>query len=322
MAHDHSHDHEEHDHSDHDHGHGHYHHHAVPKDFSRAFLVGIILNVSFVGIEAVYGFFSNSLSLLADAGHNLGDVLGLALAWGAAHLSKKQATDRFSYGLKSTSIMAALINAAVLLLAVGAIMMESIQRFMHPNPIHGMTVVTVAAIGICVNGFTALLFSTGHHDLNVRGAFMHMLSDALISLGVVISAFIYLKTGWVWLDPVVSILVSAIIFWGTFGLLKESINLALHAVPENISLKDVRDFLMKQAGVKDVHDLHVWAMSTTEVAMTCHLSTENTELFYTTDRLQHISDKIEHEFGIVHSTIQVDHESAVGHCVKDTKPHS
>jgi cobalt-zinc-cadmium efflux system protein len=325
MAHDHPHDHSDEDHSGHDHEHGHnhdhdhgHHHHAVPTDFSRAFLIGIILNLSFVVIEAVYGYLANSLSLLADAGHNLGDVLGLALAWGAATLSKKQATDRYSYGLKSTSIMAALINATVLFLAVGAIIMEAIQRLMHPNPIVGATVMIVAAIGIGVNGFTAYLFAKGNHDLNIRGAFLHMIGDALISVGVVIAGFVYLHTGWLWLDPVVSILVSLIIFYGTFGLLKESLNLALHAVPKNIDLSSVRDFLMSQAGVQGVHDLHVWAMSTTEVAMTCHLATQNTELFLTTGRLQQIANEIEKKFGIGHSTIQVDNESDISDCVKDS----
>ena len=275
--------------------------------------------MAFVVVEALYGFFANSLSLLADAGHNLGDVLGLALAWGAAYLSKKQATDRYSYGLKSTSIMAALINAAVLLIAIGAIVMEAVQRFLNPNPVQGMTVIVVAAIGILINGFTAYLFHSGKDaDLNVRGAFLHMLSDMLISLAVVVSGFIYLKTGWLWLDPVMSILVSVVIFVGTFGLLKESMNLALHAVPEKIDLNLVRKFLLDQPGVKDVHDLHVWAMSTTEVALTCHLSTSNTEVLLRQGCLQEISDELEHQFGIVHSTIQVDHESEVGHCVKDT----
>jgi cobalt-zinc-cadmium efflux system protein len=318
MAHDHSHDD---DHSGHDHGHDHshgHHHHPVPKDFSRAFLIGILLNVSFVGVEAVYGFFSDSLSLLADAGHNLGDVLGLALAWGAAYLSKKRATDRYSYGLKSSSIMAALINASILLVAVGAIILEAVQRLLHPHLMVGMTVIIIAAIGILVNGFTAFLFSSGKHsDLNVRGAFLHMLSDALISAGVVIAGFIYLKTGWPWLDPVVSIVVSIVILMGTFGLLKESVNLSLHAVPEHIDLNEVRDFLLKQTGVCEVHDLHVWAMSTTEVAMTCHLATKDPSLFCANGRLQKISDEIDHKFQIVHSTIQVDHEADIEHCVKD-----
>ena len=283
------------------------HHHSESSDFGKAFLIGILLNISFVAVEAGYGFFSNSLSLLADAGHNLGDVLGLALAWGAAHLSKKKATDRYSYGLKSTSIMAALINAAILLLAIGAIILEAIQRLQNPHPIEGMTVVIVAAIGIGVNGFTAYLFSSGENaDLNIRGAFLHMLSDTLISIGVVVSALIYLKTGWIWLDSLVSIMVSIVIFVGTFGLLKESMNLALHGVPDHIDLKMVRDFLLNQKGVIEVSDLHVWAMSTTEVAMTCHLSTKKKELFLEKDRVPKISDDIEKEFGIVHSTIQVD----------------
>jgi cobalt-zinc-cadmium efflux system protein len=312
-----------HDHSSHDHDHeGHaHHHHTVPSDFNRAFLIGIILNVSFVAIEAAYGFFSNSLSLLADAGHNLSDVLGLGLAWGAVYLSKKEVSDRYSYGLKSSSIMAALINALVLSIAIGAIVLGAIQRLVHPNPMDGKIVIVVAAIGILVNGFTAYLFSSSDKsDLNLRGAFLHMLSDALISLGVVIAGVVYLQTGWTWIDPVVSIFVSVVIFFSTIGLLRESANLALHAVPKQIDLKIVRAFLLREAGVKEVHDLHVWAMSTTEIAMTCHLSTHNPELFFTSGRLQKIADDIEHQFGICHSTIQVDHESAVEHCVKDTQP--
>jgi cobalt-zinc-cadmium efflux system protein len=312
-----------HDHSSHDHEHeGHaHHHHAVPGDFNRAFLIGIILNVSFVAIEAAYGFFSNSLSLLADAGHNLSDVLGLGLAWGAVYLSKKEVSDRYSYGLKSSSIMAALINALVLSIAIGAIVLGAIQRLVHPNFIDGKIVIVVAAVGILVNGFTAYLFSSSDKsDLNLRGAFLHMLSDALISLGVVIAGVVYLQTGWTWIDPLVSIFVSIVIFFSTIGLLRESANLALHAVPKQIDLKIVRAFLLREAGVKDVHDLHVWAMSTTEIALTCHLSTHNPELFFTSGRLQKIADDIEHRFGICHSTIQVDHESAVAHCVKDTLP--
>ena len=217
--------------------------------------------------------------------------------------------------------MAALINALVLSVAIGAIVLGAVQRLIHPNYMVGKIVIIVAAVGILVNGFTAYLFSSAEKDdLNVRGAFLHMLSDALISLGVVIAGFIYIKTGWSWIDPVVSILVSVVIFFSTIGLLRESANLALHGVPKKIDLKIVRAFLLRETGVKDVHDLHVWAMSTTEIALTCHLSTHNPEMFFTTGRLQKISDEIEHRFGICHSTIQIDHESSVDHCVKDTLP--
>ena len=312
MAHDHSHF-----HSDHTHSHGHAHPPPAER-LSRAFLIGIALNSAFVLIEAFYGFISNSLSLLADAGHNLGDVLGLGLAWGATYLAKKKVSDRYSYGLKSSSIMAALINAAILMVAIGAIALEAVQRLMHPNLVQASIVMAVAAAGILINGFTAYLFSFGREsDLNVRAAFFHLASDALISVGVVISAFVYLKTGWQWIDPAVSILISILILFGTLSLLKESFNLALHAVPAHIDLKAVRNFLLKESGVVAVHDLHVWAMSTTEVALSCHLSTQDAALFLENSRLQKIATDIEHEFGIIHSTIQVDHESDVQHCVSD-----
>jgi cobalt-zinc-cadmium efflux system protein len=246
-------------------------------------------------------------------------VLGLALAWGAAYLSKRKASDRFSYGLKSSSILAAWLNGAILLIAIGAILLGAIQRLLSPHAIVAPVVMAVAGAGILVNGFTAYLFSSGQKsDLNVRAAFLHMLSDALISAGVVVAAFIYMKTGWEWLDPAVSLVITVVIFFGTLNVVKESTNLALHAVPAHLHLNEVRQYLLSEDGVKEVHDLHVWAMSTTEVALTCHLSTADTDLFYATDRLQKIADEIEHRFGIVHSTIQVDHESAVGRCVIDS----
>jgi cobalt-zinc-cadmium efflux system protein len=318
MPHDHSHSDFDH-HHDHDHHPGHGHSHGLPSgDMGRAFLIGIVLNSAFVVIEAFYGFFTHSLSLLADAGHNLGDVLGLGLAMGAAYLSKKKVSDRYSYGLKSSSIVAALVNSSILMVAIGAIILEAVQRFMSPHAVEAPTVMVVAAIGILINGFTAYLFSSGREgDLNVRAAFVHMVGDALISLGVVISAFLYLKTGWVWIDPLVSIGISVAIFVSTLGVLKEALNLALHGVPSHIDLNTVRAFLLEEAGVTAIHDLHVWAMSTTEVALSCHLTTQNAELFMAQGRLQRLSDEIEGRFGIVHSTIQVDHESDVPHCVSD-----
>ena len=254
-------------HDHHDHAHGH-----APKDFGRAFLFGIILNSSFVAAEAVYGILSNSLALLADAGHNLSDVLGLLLAWGASTLVKRIPSKRFTYGLRSTSILAALINAVLLLVVTGGIAWEAVLRFQHPSAVEGMTVIIVATFGIAINLGTALLFMSGRKgDLNVRGAFTHMAADAAVSLGVVIAGFAIMYTGWLWLDPVVSLMISIVIVIGTWGLLRDSVNLALHAVPEGIDPDKVHAYLSAAEGVSEVHDLHIWAMSTTETALTVHL---------------------------------------------------
>ncbi len=237
-----------------------------------AFAVGTALNAAFVLIEAGFGFAANSMALLADAGHNLSDVVGLLVAWGASALVKRPPTARFTYGLGSSSILAALANAIILLVAVGAIALEATQRFVTPEPVAGKTVMIVAAIGIIINTFTAWLFMAGRKDdLNVRGAFLHMAADAAISLGVVIAGAAMLLTGWQWVDPVVSIAISAVIVWGTWGLLKESVNSALHAVPAGIDPAAVRGHLETLPGVAAIHDLHIWPMSTTETALTCHL---------------------------------------------------
>ena len=237
-----------------------------------AFAVGTALNAAFVLIEAGFGFAANSMALLADAGHNLSDVVGLLVAWGASALVKRPPTARFTYGLGSSSILAALANAIILLVAVGAIALEATQRFVTPEPVAGKTVMIVAAIGIIINTFTAWLFMAGRKDdLNVRGAFLHMAADAAISLGVVIAGAAMLLTGWQWVDPVVSIAISAVIVWGTWGLLKESVNSALQAVPAGIDPAAVRGHLESLPGVVAIHDLHIWPMSTTETALTCHL---------------------------------------------------
>lgn len=269
SAHDfHGHAEHDHDHSGHDHAsHGH-----APKDFGFAFALGTALNAGFVLIEVVYGFLANSMALLADAGHNLSDVAGLLMAWGASTLVKRPPTPRFTYGLRASSILAALANAILLLVAVGAITWEAIQRMSTPEAVAGQTVIIVATIGICINAFTAWLFVSGRKDdLNVRGAFLHMAADAMISLGVVLAGLALLATGWLWLDPLVSLVIAAIIVWGTWGLLRESVNLALHAVPPGIDPLAVRAHLENLPGVDRVHDLHIWPMSTTETALTCHL---------------------------------------------------
>ncbi len=287
--------------------HSHDHHHHEKPNFNRAFFIGIFLNLLFVGIEGFYGYLSDSLALIADAGHNLSDVLSLFLAWGAGYISTKKMGNRFSYGLKSTTIMAAFFNAAFLLVVIGGVLWESVQRILHPSPIQGNTVIVVAMIGIVVNGITAWLFASGRKsDINIRGAFLHMLGDALVSLGVVIAGFIYLKTQWLLTDPLVSIGICIFIVLSTLGLLKESIILSLQAVPSEINIEEVRKFLQEKPQVKKIHDLHIWAMSTTETALTCHLVIENLENFYSECGLQKIMHDLEENFNIQHSTIQLD----------------
>ncbi len=274
MAHDHHHEHGAHDHHAHEnHAHDHHaHDHHAPRDFSRAFAFGIVLNLVFVAVEATYGILADSLSLLADAGHNLGDVLALALAWGASVLARRRPSQRYTYGLRSSSILAALLNATLLLLVTGAIVWEGIQRLMNPVEVAGNTVIWVALAGIVVNTASALLFMRGReHDLNARGAFLHMAADAGVSLGVVVAGIGILFTGWLWLDPLAGLAIAVAIVWSTWGLLRDSVALALAAVPEHIDPSAVRVYLSKLKGVSEVHDLHIWAMSTTETALTVHL---------------------------------------------------
>lgn len=290
------------------HGHDHSHPHA-PRDFSRAFLTGILLNTGFIAAEIIFGLLSGSLALLSDAGHNAGDVLGLALAWGATALAKRRPTERFTYGLQSSSIMAALANAVLLLVATGGIAWEAIERLSAPVSTAGTTVMIVAGIGILINGFTAWLFRRGGaHDLNIRGAYLHMAADAAVSLGVVISGFILLRTGWQWVDPLTSLIVAVLIVVSGWGLLRDSMRMALQAVPPHIDLMDVKTFMLSHAGVADMHDLHIWAMSTTETALSAHISMKEG---YAGDRfLKDITHALEHRFGISHSTIQIE----LGNC--------
>ncbi|HEV7509448.1 MAG TPA: cation diffusion facilitator family transporter [Thermoanaerobaculia bacterium] len=283
---------------------GHSHHHA-PASFGRAFAIGVGLNLSFVVLEATWGVLSHSLSLLADAGHNLGDVLGLLLAWGSIVLARRVPTERRTYGLRRSTTLAALFNAVLLLMGVGAIVWEAVSRFHHPAPVEGRTLVWVAAVGIAVNTATALLFASGRKgDLNIRGAFLHMAADAAVSLGVVLAGFAILATGWLWLDPAVSLLISLVILAGTWGLLRDSFNLALDAVPPGIKKADVQKYLEGLAEVCEVHDLHIWGMSTTETAMTAHLVIPNRQpddCFYR-DAARGMHDL----FGIEHVTLQVE----------------
>jgi cobalt-zinc-cadmium efflux system protein len=286
-------------------GHSHAGHSHVPASFGRAFAIGTALNVAFVVVETVFGLRANSVALLADAGHNLSDVLGLLIAWGASVLATRGPTARHTYGLRSSSILAALVNAVVLLIAVGGIAWEAIERIPHPEAIATRTVVWVAAAGILVNGATAMLFMSGRkHDLNIRGAYMHMAADAGVSAGVVVAGLAIAATGWYWLDPVMSLVIAAIIAITTWGLLRDSVNLALDAVPSHVDPAAVDTFLRTLPGVTGVHDLHIWGMSTTDVALTAHLI--RPDIGDDDALLVHAAHELQHRFGIAHTTIQIE----------------
>ena len=298
MAHDHAHS--GHDHGAHGGGHGHSH---GPASFDRAFAIGVALNVAFVAVEATFGILSNSLALVADAGHNLSDVAGLLLAWGAAWLGRWAPTRKRTYGYGRATILAALGNAGLLLIAIGAIAWEAIRRFQDPQPVEGGTVMVVAAIGIAVNTATALLFMRGRKsDINIRGAFLHMAADAAVSAGVVLAGLAITLTGWLWLDPVVSLAVVAVIALGTWGLLKGSIAMAIDTVPEGIDPEAVQSHLAAQPGVTDVHDLHIWPLSTTSTALTVHLVREEDRI--DDEDTARIAGDLKRRFGIGHVTIQ------------------
>ncbi|GBQ90929.1 cation efflux system protein [Gluconacetobacter johannae DSM 13595] len=325
QGHAHSHDH---DHG-HDHGHGHGcghghgfgHHHAhAPSSYGTAFAVGITLNLLYVAAEAAWGVLSHALALLADAGHNLSDVLALAAAWLAQRLSQRAPSAEFTYGLRRSSILAALANAIVLLLVTGGIVWEAILRLTTPSPVAGGTIMAVAGLGILVNGFTALLFASGsREDLNVRGAFLHMAADTLMSLAVVIAGGVILYTGWLRVDPVISLVVSAAIVAGTWSLLRDSLDMALDRVPRGIDRQGVEAYLRALPGVTDLHDLHIWPISTTETALTVHLvrivcppddsaTTDDTLLRDATETLRT-------RFRIGHPTFQVETQSDAARCV-------
>jgi len=293
-----------HHHHGHSHG-GHGHHHHTPANYGFAFGIGITLNVIFIIIEVIFGLLGDSLALLADAGHNLSDVLGLVIAWIAVWLGKKAPTTQRTYGFKKSSILAALFNAVFLLVAIGAIAWEAVQRFSTPAPVAGKTVIIVALIGIVINSLTAFLFMSGRKsDLNIRGAYLHMVADAVVSLGVVVSGFIMLWSGWQWIDPLVSLVIAIVIFIGTWGLLSESLNLSLDAVPDGIDVNKIKNYLNLLPAVIEVHDLHVWGMSTTEPALTVHLVrsdiTDNDQL------LERVCKELHDQFGIEHTTVQIE----------------
>jgi cobalt-zinc-cadmium efflux system protein len=294
MAHDH----------DHSHAHGHAGHSHAPTDFGFAFAVGAALNTAFVAAELGFGYLANSLALISDALHNLSDVMALLLAWGAAWLARKRPTQTHTYGYRRASILVALFNAGLLLVAVGGIVVEAIERLRSPAPVAGWTVLLVAALGILVNGGTALLFMRGRHaDLNIRGAYLHMAADAAVSFGVVVAAVVIMLTGWLWVDPAVSLGVAAIVLVSGWGLARDSVNLALDGVPKDIELASVQNYLAGLDGVMEVHDLHIWAMSTNETALTAHLVRPNghDDAF-----LHQVCEELSHRFRIHHATLQIE----------------
>ena len=286
----------------HDHGHSHSH---TPTNFGAAFAAATALNLALVAVQVIYGLSAHSVALLADAGHNFGDALGLVLAWGAHVLARAKPTSRFTYGYRSASILSALLNAIILLIATGAIAWEAIRRFADPGEVAGATVMAVAAIGIVVNGLSAWLLVAGQkRDLNIRGAFAHLAADAGVSAGIVVAGAAILLTGWTWIDPAVSLIISIVVVWSTWGLLRESIQMSMDAVPAGIDPGDVRRYLEQLPGVTGVHDLHIWAMSTTENALTAHLvlpSGHPGDMF-----LSDVCHQLHHRFEIGHPTIQIE----------------
>ena len=279
----------------------HSHQHQI--EFGRAFAIGVLLNTGFIVAEVVFGLLSDSLTLLADAGHNLGDVMGLLIAWAAANLSRRSASTRYTYGLRRSSVLAALFNAILLLVSVGAIAAEAIRRILEPAPVAGLTMIWVAAAGVLVNGVTAWMFLGGRKgDLNIRSAFVHMAADAAVSAGVVIAGFVILATGWSLLDPISSLVIVAIILVTTWGLLRDSINLVLDAVPRGIDPGAVKSFLEAFPGVAEIHHLHVWGLSTTETACTAHVVKREPQLDDLL--LKQIAHELHDRFGIEHTTIQ------------------
>jgi cobalt-zinc-cadmium efflux system protein len=311
MAHRHD-DHHEHEH-DHAEAHGHGGHSHAPQSFGRAFAIGIALNLAYVAAEAFYGVAVQSVALLADAGHNLGDVIGLVGAWVAAILSGRGPRGRYTYGLRRSSILAALANAVILLIVTGGIAWEAVLRLLHPEPSHGLTIVVVGAIGVVVNGVTAWMFMSGRKgDLNIRGAFLHMAADAGLTLGVVLAGIVIILTGWLWVDPAVSLLISAVIVAGTWSLLRDAVNMSLDAVPPGIDPGEVEAYLRSVPGVAEVHDLHIWALGTTETALTAHLVCDDVSRGGAL--LERICREVDDRFGIGHATLQVESPETASKC--------
>lgn len=297
------------------HSHSHHHHHESGNRHGRAFAIGIALNIAFVAVEVIYGLLANSSALLADAGHNASDVLSLVFAWTAAWMATIKPTGKYTYGLRKTTILVSILNALLLFGAVGFIAWDAIQKISNPEPVAGTQVMIVAGIGVVINTITALLFMKGQkEDLNIKGAFLHMAADAGVSLGVVIAGLLINYTGALWIDPLTSFLIITVVLWGTWSLFTDSLKLALDAVPNHINLEEVRKFLGKQKGVTNVHDLHIWAMSTTKVALTVHLIMPegNDDAF-----LARLQENLEHQFGIGHTTFQIEKHQIEANCSTD-----
>jgi cobalt-zinc-cadmium efflux system protein len=289
-------------HNHHSHiGSGHAHH--LPATFGKAFAIGITLNIFYVFAQVLFGLAAHSLALLSDAGHNLGDVMGLCMAWGASMLAQRRPTLRYTYGLRRSTILASLANAILLLVAVGGITWEAVRRFGEHERVAGITVIWVAAVGVVINWMTAMLFASGRkNDLNIKGAFMHMAADAAVSAGVVVAGLVILVSGWWWLDPVVSLLINAVIVWGTWGLLRDSLSMTMDAVPAGVDVPNVQNYFRSLPGITDFHHLHIWPLSTTETALTVHLVKPKTE--GDDNLLGMVSRELSTRFGIDHATIQ------------------
>lgn len=292
-----------------------HHHHSPDTTHSRAFALGIGLNIAFVAVEVIFGLIANSSALLADAGHNAGDVLGLVFAWTAAWLATIKPKGKYTYGLRKTTILVSILNALLLFGAVAVIARDAIGKLENPEPVAGTKVMLVAAIGVIINTATALLFVKGRkNDLNIRGAFLHMAADAAVSLGVVVAGLLINLTGMQWIDPVASFLIIAVILWGTWNLFSDSIGLALDAVPKQIDIGEVRNFLLSKNGVSNIHDLHIWAMSTTRVALTAHLIMPDG---YDDHFLHTLQDELSQKYGIIHTTFQIEKNETGQNCMVD-----
>lgn len=306
----HEHHHHDHDHEHEHHGlHHHHHHHAIER-LSTIYIVAVALNLAFVVVEVIAGLVGHSLGLLSDAGHNLSDVFSLLLAMVALKLASSHATRRFTYGYRKASVLISLLNAIILLVAVGAIMVESVRKFMHPSDVNGTLIIWTAAVGIVINGLTAWVLSRQQqHDINTRGAFLHMLADTLVSVGVVVSGVVINLTGWTIVDPIIGLVIAVVILVSTWSLLSESLRMSTDAVPEGFDVDEVKQKIESQEGVLNVHHLHIWPISTTETALTCHVVIPSSDLLEeVTDRVKHLLD----EMGIHHSTLEL--ETSSSHC--------